>query len=152
MHLWLLSLPQSVLYDVLLLKTLRVHALETPSPCSSHQRWLKPDLTRERNNKRVRWIRHLQKALTNSWFRKQGATLANFILFNKKIFVPKNLSLKIMHIDTDDQGTFWLVFPFYFTSCYNSRMNYCNLECRNKTVWMFNRDQNFSGNSCRRNY
>jgi len=32
------SLPQSVLYDVLLLKTLRVHAPETPSPYSSHQR------------------------------------------------------------------------------------------------------------------
>jgi len=32
--------PQSVLYDVLLLKTLRVHAPETPSPYSSHQRWL----------------------------------------------------------------------------------------------------------------
>jgi len=31
------SLPQSVLYDGLLLKTLRVHALETPSPYSSHQ-------------------------------------------------------------------------------------------------------------------
>jgi len=31
---------QSVLYDILLLKTLRVRAQETPSPCSSHQRWL----------------------------------------------------------------------------------------------------------------
>jgi len=45
----------------------------------------------------VRWIRHLQNALTNPWFRKQGATLANFILFYQKIFVPKNLSLKFMH-------------------------------------------------------
>jgi len=34
------SLPQSVVYDVLLLKILRMHALETPSPYSSHQRWL----------------------------------------------------------------------------------------------------------------
>jgi len=40
-----------------------------------------------------------------------------------------------MHIYTDDQGTFWLVFAFYFTSCYNSRMYYRNLECRNKTVF-----------------
>jgi len=32
------SLPQSVLYDVLLLKNLRVHVPETPSPYSSHQR------------------------------------------------------------------------------------------------------------------
>ena len=32
MCLWLVSLPQSALYDVLLLKTLRVHAPETPSP------------------------------------------------------------------------------------------------------------------------
>jgi len=31
--------------------------------------------------------------LTNSWFRKQGATLANFILYYQKISVPKNLSL-----------------------------------------------------------
>jgi len=34
------SLPQSVLYDFLLLKTLVVHAPETPSPYSSHQRRL----------------------------------------------------------------------------------------------------------------
>jgi len=34
------SLPQSVLYDVLLLKTLRVHAPKTPSAYSLHQRWL----------------------------------------------------------------------------------------------------------------
>jgi len=88
----------------------------------------------------------------NPWFRKQGATLANFILCYQKIFVPKNLSLKFMHIYTDDQRTFWLVFAFYFTSCYNSRMNYRNLECRNKTVWMFNRNQNFRGNSFTQNY
>jgi len=34
------SLSQSVVYDVLLLKTLRLHALETPSSYSSHQRSL----------------------------------------------------------------------------------------------------------------
>jgi len=56
-----------------------------------------------------------------------------------------------MHIYIDDHGTFWLVFAFYFTSCYNSRMYYRHLECRNKTVWMFNRDQNFRGNSFTRN-
>jgi len=57
-----------------------------------------------------------------------------------------------MNIYTDDQGTFWLVFAFYFTSCYNSRI-YCRiLECRNETVWMFNRDQNFRRNSFTRNY
>jgi len=39
-----------------------------------------------------------------------------------------------MHIYIDDHGTFWLVFAFYFTSCYNSRMYYRHLECRNKTV------------------
>jgi len=50
-----------------LLKTLRVHAPETPSACSLRQRWLQPDLTWEWN-KRVRYILHLQKALTNSWF------------------------------------------------------------------------------------
>jgi len=27
-----------------------------------------------------------------------------------------------MHTYTDDQGTFWLVFAFYFTSWHNSRM------------------------------
>ena len=148
MHSWLVSLPQSILYNVLLLKTLRVHAPETPSPYSSHQRWLEPDLTREWN-KWVRWIRNLQKALTNRWFRKQGTTLANFILCYQNIFVPKNLSLNFMHIYTDDQGTFWLVFVFYFTNCYNSRMYYRNLECGDKTVW---NDQNFRGNSFTRNY
>jgi len=34
------SLTQSVLYGVILLKTLRVHAPEPPSPYGSHQRWL----------------------------------------------------------------------------------------------------------------
>jgi len=58
----------------------------------------------------------------------------NFILCYQKIFVRKILSLKLMHIYTDDHGTFWLVSAFYFTSCYNSRMYYRNLECRNKTV------------------
>ena len=88
------SLPQSDLYDVLILKTLGVHVPETPSPYSSHQRRLKPDLTRE-GNKRVRCIRHLRKALANLCFRKQGATLANFILCYQKIFVPRNSVIKI---------------------------------------------------------
>jgi len=66
-------------------------------------------------------------------------------------FCAKNSVIKIMHIYTDNQGTFWSVFAFYFTSCYNSTIYYHNLECRNKTVWMFNRDQNFRGNSFTRN-
>jgi len=37
-----------------------------------------------------------------------------------------------MHICTDDHGTFWLVFAFYFTCCYNSKLYYRNLECRIK--------------------
>jgi len=57
-----------------------------------------------------------------------------------------------MHIYTDDQETFWLAFAFYFTSCYNSRMYYRNLECRSKTVQIFNRDQNFRGNGFTRNH
>jgi len=60
------SLPQPVLYDVLILKTLGVHATETPSPYSSHQWWLQQDLTRE--GKQIRFIQHLQKALKNPWF------------------------------------------------------------------------------------
>jgi len=36
MYSWLVSLPHSVLYDVLLLNTLRVHALEIPRPYGSH--------------------------------------------------------------------------------------------------------------------
>ena len=43
----------------------------------------------------VRWISHLQKALTNPWFRKQGATLANFILCYQKTLRPKNSVIKI---------------------------------------------------------
>jgi len=39
----------------------------------------------------------------------------------------KSLSLKLMHVYTDDRRFFWLVFAFYFTSCYNSRMYYRNL-------------------------
>jgi len=62
----------------------------------------------------VRWIRHLQNALTNPWFRKQGTTLANFILCYQKISVLKDVSLKVMLIYTDHQGTFWLLFAFLF--------------------------------------
>jgi len=43
------------------------------------------------------------------------------------------------------------LFALYFTSCYNSGMYCRSLECRNKTVWMFNREQNFRGNSFTRN-
>jgi len=32
-----------------------------------------------------------------------------------------------MHIFTDDQGTFYLLFSFYFASCYNS--NVLQFEC-----------------------
>jgi len=64
----------------------------------------------------------------------------------------KDLSLKFIHIHTEDQRTFGLVFAFYFISyCYNSRIHYRNLECRNKTVWLFNRDENFRGNGFKRN-
>jgi len=71
-----------------------VHALETPSSYSSHQQWLYPDRTREWN-KRARWIRHLQKALANLWFRQQGATLANFTLCHQEIFRPKRFVVKM---------------------------------------------------------
>ena len=37
------------------------------------------------SNKRVRCIRGLQKALTNPYFRKQGATLANFMLCHRPV-------------------------------------------------------------------
>jgi len=60
--------------------------------------------------KPVRWIRHLQKALTNPWFRKQGVTLANVILCHQKIFVAKNLSLKFMHVYTYDREAFCILF------------------------------------------
>jgi len=46
--------------------------------------------------------------------------LANFILCYLEIFVPKHLSFKFVHIHTDDQGTFWLVFAFYIAGRYNS--------------------------------
>jgi len=38
------------------------------------------------------------KGSDKRWFRKHGATLANFILCYQKIFVSKNLSLKFIHI------------------------------------------------------
>ena len=69
----------------------------------------------------------------------------------RRLLCPKNYVILFRHIYTDYQGTFWLVFAFYFTSCHNSRTYYRNLECRNKTVWMFNRDQNSRGNSFTRN-
>ena len=110
MYSWVYLSQSFVMF--LLLKTMRVHAPETPSAYSLHQRWLKLYLTREWK-KRVRWIRHLRKALTNPWFRKQGANLANVILCYQKILCPKNSVIKFMHIYTDDQGT-WLLFAFYF--------------------------------------
>ena len=118
---------------------------------TSHQGWLYPDLAREWN-KRARWIWHFQMALANPWFGKQGATLANFILCYQKIFVPKRFVIKIHTFSYRWSANFWLVFAFYLISyCYNLRKHYRNLECRNKTVWMFNRDQNFRGTSFPRN-
>jgi len=70
-------------------KTSESDCSRTPSPYSSHQQWLWPDLTREWN-KMVLRICHFQNALSNPWFGKQGATMANFILCHQKIFVPKN--------------------------------------------------------------
>ena len=42
-------------------------------------------------------IRDLPKALENSCFRKQGATLPNFMLYCHKIFVPTKFS-KFMQV------------------------------------------------------
>jgi len=39
------------------------------------------------------------------------------------MFVPKKFFiLNFMRIFTDDQGTFCLVYAFYFNSCYNSNV------------------------------
>jgi len=149
MHSWL-SLSQ--FFMMFYYSTLWECMLQIPEPLSSYssyQRWLQPDQTREWN-KRVRCVQHLRKALTNPWFRKQVATLVSFILCYK-IFGPKIFVIKFIYIYTDDQGISWLVFAFYFTSCYNSGMHYRNLECCNKAVWMFSRDQNVRGNSFKRN-
>jgi len=52
------------------------------------------------------------------------------------------LLLKFMQIFADDQGTFsW--FLHILSLVVKLRMSYHNLECRNTTVLMFNRDQNF---------
>jgi len=46
-------------------------------------------------NKRARWIRHLQQALANPWFKKQFAALTDFILCYQKIFVTRKFVSKI---------------------------------------------------------
>jgi len=70
--------------------------------------------------KKLRCIRHLQKALTSPCFRKQGSTPAKFILVYQKVFVPKKFCQRnSCRFFAHDQGTFCLVFAFYFTSCYN---------------------------------
>jgi len=49
---------------------------------------------------------------------KTGATLANFYAVLSNDYCDrKTLSLEFMQIFADDQGTFCLVFAFYFTSC-----------------------------------
>jgi len=60
------------------------------------------------------------KASNKACFRKQGATLANFIPCYQKIFAPKKFLIKIHADFCRWQGTFCLVFAFSFTSCYNS--------------------------------
>jgi len=91
------------------------------TPYSSHQRWLWPYPARE-GNKRVHCIWDLHKALTNPCFRKQGATLANFMLWYQKIFAPIELyhwkSCKFLQTS----GTLYLDFTFPFTGCYNSNV------------------------------
>jgi len=73
------------------------------------------------------------KEYDKPWFRKQEETLVNFILCYQKMFVPKKFCiLKLMHIFTDGQGTFCLVFLISLVA--TIRMYYRNLQCRNSTV------------------
>jgi len=62
-----------------------VHAPETSAARTSGDRdqtWLK------RGTSGYLCIRDFEKALTNSYLRKQGANLANFMLCHQKTFVP----------------------------------------------------------------
>jgi len=56
-----------------------------------------------------------------------------------------------MHIYTDDRGTFWFVFAFCFTSCYSLLPQFGVLHAIQQFEIMFNRDQNFRGNSFTQN-
>jgi len=73
------------------------------------------------------------KASNKACFRKQGATLANFIPCYQKIFAPKKFLIKIHADFCRWQGTFCLVlhFPSLVATI---RMHYRSLECCNTSL------------------
>jgi len=68
----------------------------------------------------VRWIRYLQRALTNRALENKVQLWAIYPGLSEDFCAEKIMLLKFMQILVDDQGTFCLVCAFYFTSCYNS--------------------------------
>jgi len=88
------SLPQSALYEIFILKSLGVHVPvqkpRSPAPRISgdcNQTW-----EGNKRNKRGGTLHSASsKGSDNPNFRKQGATLDNLILCYQKIFVPKKL-------------------------------------------------------------
>ena len=109
------------------------------TPHCSHQRWLWPDLTRE-GNKRVRWIRHLEKPLTNSYFQKTRCNSGRFyVALSEDFCAQKILSLNCMQMIRE----LFVWFLQFISVVTTIRMHFRNLKCRDKTVWMLNCYRNF---------
>ena len=104
--------PQSVLYDVLKLKILGVHAPESQQLDDCDQSW------RSRITSGHAAFGS-SKAFANPCFRKQSAILANFM-----IFVPIKSVIEFMQSFTDNQITF-SQFLHFVTRCSTFSPSFC---------------------------
>ena len=117
------SLPQSVLYDVLLLKTV--------SACSRNLQFLQLAsaviVTRPDQGSGTSGCAGFSssKGSDKPVVQKTRCNSGQFYpVLSEDFCVQKIMSLKFMHIYTQDQATVQLVVAFHFTSCYNSGMFY----------------------------
>jgi len=92
-------------------------------------------------NKRIRCIRHLQKILTKACRENKVQLWQLSSCVIRRFLCLKVSSRKFVHIFADVQVTFCLVLDF-LSRVATIRMYFSNLECRNTTLWMFNRDLN----------
>jgi len=107
-------------------------------PYSCHQRWLWQSLTKEIGARKVRCIWDLKQAPIKRALKHNGATLVTYMLCLSEDFCPiKIRSLRFLRIFSDES------FLPFLSLIAKIRMYYCRWECRNTTVWVFNRDRKF---------
>ena len=95
-----------------------------------------------KRNKRVRCIWDLKQAPTNRALKNNGATLFTYMLCLSDDFLShKNSVIEIL--EDFCRWKLFAEFLLFLSLLAKIRMYYCSWECRNTTVWVFNRDRKF---------